>query len=368
MKSLGVAAWLIVTGLVITLLVVASNLLIPFVIALVVVFLIQSIQGLISKLKIGSWSPPGWLCFILAILSIVGFFGIVGTMIGSTITAMSQSADQYAINAQTLGDRLLKPFGLDTSVDLNSYLGDFDFSNVVTSILNMISSVASNFFLILVYVGFLLLESRIFDNKWRNLFGSKEEYDRSQQIVGRISDAIQSYLSVKTFTSVLTGVCSYLVLIAVGVDFAPFWAFLIFLLNYIPSIGSLIATAFPVMLAIVQFPTLGPVMFTLVGVATIQVVVGNVIEPKMLGSSLNISPFIVILSLSVWGVIWGVAGMVLCVPITVIMMIIFAQFESTRPIAVLLSEDGEVKDLAYRNFEDIKPREADLPDELYQRG
>ncbi|MEO1436418.1 MAG: AI-2E family transporter [Bacteroidota bacterium] len=369
MKGLNVAGWLIVTGLVITLLVVASNLLIPFVIALVVVFLIQSLQELIASVRIGTWGLPAWLSFLLAILSIVGFLGVVGTMISSTINAMSASAEQYALNAETVVDRLLKPFGFDAaSIDVDQYLGDLDFGSMVGGVLNMISSVASNFFLILIYVGFLLLEARIIDRKWRGLFTSKEEYDRSQLILGRINSAIKTYISVKTLTSVVTGVMSYIVLLIVGVDFAPFWAFLIFLLNYIPTIGSLIATIFPALLAVVQFPTLGPAIVTLGGVSAVQIVVGNIMEPRMMGSSLNISPFIVILSLSVWGVLWGVAGMVLCVPITVIMMIIFAQFPGTKRIAILLSEDGEVNDLSYRTFEDIKPRNVESSDQLYQRG
>jgi predicted PurR-regulated permease PerM len=129
----------------------------------------------------------------------------------------------------------------------------------------------------------------------------------------------------------------------VGLDFAIFWAFLIFLLNFIPNIGSLIATLFPSALALIQFEnTFAPFLVILIGVGAIQLLVGNLIEPRMMGSSLNISSLAVILSLSLWGTIWGITGMVLCVPITVIMMIIFAQFPTTRPVAILLSENGQL--------------------------
>lgn len=131
----------------------------------------------------------------------------------------------------------------------------------------------------------------------------------------------------------------------IGVDFAIFWAFLIFLLNYIPTIGSLIATAFPAVLTLVQFETFTPFIIVLVAITGIQMVVGNFIEPKMMGNSLKISSLVVLLSLAFWGAIWGVTGMFLCVPITVILMIIFAQFPTSRPIAILLSDDGDINDL-----------------------
>ena len=154
----------------------------------------------------------------------------------------------------------------------------------------------------------------------------------------KINDAIISYLSVKSFVSILTGALSYFVMIAIGLDFALFWAFVIFLLNYIPSIGSIIATLFPALLALIQFDTLTPFFIILFGVGVIQVAIGNFLEPRMMGQSLNISPLVVMLALSLWGALWGVPGMVLCVPLTVIMIIIFSEFPNTRPIAILLSQ------------------------------
>ena len=135
---------------------------------------------------------------------------------------------------------------------------------------------------------------------------------------------------------------SYGVLTLVGVDFALFWAFLIFLLNYIPTIGSIVATAFPALLTLVQFDGFTPFFIVLIGVLAIQVAIGSFLEPRLLGNTLNISPLVVILALALWGLLWGVVGMLLCVPITIILIIIFAQFPPTRPIAVFLSRNGEV--------------------------
>jgi predicted PurR-regulated permease PerM len=141
----------------------------------------------------------------------------------------------------------------------------------------------------------------------------------------------------------LTGFLSYIVLLVLGVHSPILWAILIFLLNYIPSIGSLIATTFPAIFAMLQFGDLSSGIWVLVSVGTIQLVVGNFIEPKIMGNSLNISPLVVLVALIVWGAIWGIVGMLLSVPITVMMIIIMAQFENTKSLAILLSATGELK-------------------------
>ncbi len=114
------------------------------------------------------------------------------------------------------------------------------------------------------------------------------------------------------------------------------------MLNYIPTIGSLIGVVFPALLTLVQFAALGPFLVVTIGLGLTQFVFGNVLEPRMMGKSLNLSPLIVIVSLAVWGSIWGVTGMFLCVPITVVMMIVLAGFPQTRPIAILLSATGRI--------------------------
>ena len=140
----------------------------------------------------------------------------------------------------------------------------------------------------------------------------------------------------------MTGLISYLVLKVVGVDFASFWAVLIFLLNFIPTIGSIIATLFPSLLTLVQFPTLGPFIATISVLTAVQFCIGSLLEPRLMGNRLNLSPIVILLSLGLWGSVWGIPGMFLCVPITVIIMIICSYFPGTRPLAILLSGNGKV--------------------------
>lgn len=336
---------MLATTLVVVLLVVAKSLLIPFVIALVVWYVIVGLNNWIASFSLIKRYCPGWLSGALSMLIIILFLVFVGEMIASNAQSMINTLPTYEQNVQHLMENIQQSFGLEQIPNVSSLLEGFDFTNIVSSILSAFSGIAGNVFLILIYVLFLFLEQVSFPLKLKALFPAEDRYQQVQAILGGINQAISSYISVKTAVSILTGVLSYIVMIIIGLDFAPFWAFIIFLLNYIPSVGSLVATAFPSLLAILQFDTLTPFMAVLVGVGAIQLIVGNYLEPRMMGSSLNISALVVILSLSLWGILWGVPGMVLCVPITVIMMIIFAQFESTRPIAILLSANGKVLQL-----------------------
>jgi len=136
----------------------------------------------------------------------------------------------------------------------------------------------------------------------------------------------------------------------VQLDFAEFWALLIFFLNYIPNIGAMVATAFPVALALIQFDSWEPFIEITSGIVAIQFIVGNFLEPRLLGKSLNLSTLVILFALALWGSLWGIIGMFLSVPITVMMMIIFAHFDVTRPIAILLSQDGYI----FKSYEEIE--------------
>ncbi len=124
-----------------------------------------------------------------------------------------------------------------------------------------------------------------------------------------------------------------------------FLAFLIFLFNYVPYIGSLVATLLPAFFAVLQYGSIWYFIYVFGGIQVIQNLIGNYLEPKMMGKSLNMSPLVVVLALAFWGYIWGILGMILSVPITSILIIISAQFDSTRNFAILLSEKGDIESL-----------------------
>jgi predicted PurR-regulated permease PerM len=196
------------------------------------------------------------------------------------------------------------------------------------------------------FAGFLLFEPRCFGSKLHAQMPDPERAHRLRAVLGRISRQIEGYVWVKTLTSLLTGVVSFVIMWAVGVDFAEFWALVIFLLNFIPIIGAMLGVIFPSLLAMVQFETIGPFLVVSSALAATQFVVGNLIEPRLMGRQLNLSPLVIILSLAFWGALWGVVGMILCIPIAVIIMIVCGHFEPTRPVAIMLSADGAVPEFA----------------------
>lgn len=201
---------------------------------------------------------------------------------------------------------------------------------------------AMNVLLVLIYLFFLLLERPFFDEKLRAMVRDDDRRGEIKALLERIDHDVSVYLGLKTIVSLMTALPSYAVMRAVGLDFAEFWAIVIFGLNFIPNVGSAIATILPAAIALLQFETLGPFWTIAIGITAIQLFVANVIEPSLLGRRLNISPLVVILALVGWSLLWGIPGAFLCVPMTNILILVFANIRSTRWLAVLLSRDGDL--------------------------
>lgn len=341
MKSVSIAAWMVVSALIILLLIIGKTFLVPLFLAIVIWYLINAINDLLQGIPAVGRYIPIWLSKTLSSAAILGFLYLVGDLVIENIRAMVVAAPAYQNNLLAQLERIFHIFGRELP-EYNTIINEIDMGSIAGQLLNGIGGFVKGFILVVIYVIFLLLEEKFFLGKLDELRLSPERKRKIKVILEHINNSAKTYIIVKTFTSVLTGVLSYIVFIAVGIDFALFWAFLIFLLNYIPTFGSIIATTFPSLLALVQFEGITPFFIILFVVVAIQLVVGSFMEPRMMGNSLNISPLIVLLSLTLWGIIWGPVGMLLCVPITIIMIIIFTQFPSTRPIAVLLSKDGKV--------------------------
>lgn len=207
---------------------------------------------------------------------------------------------------------------------------------------------ASDAVFILIYLGFILASRRSFERKLISLSQSRAERRGAFEAFLRIRDGVEQYLWVQTATGLMIAGASWVVMAAVGLDNAVFWAFLIFIASYIPIIGGAVGILAPPVFALVQFDTYWQAVVLIAVLQTIQFIVGNVVLPRMQGDSLNIDPVVVLLSLAFWGAVWGVAGMFLSTPLTVIAMVVCAQFDGARWVAVLLSADGEPDKLRNR--------------------
>jgi predicted PurR-regulated permease PerM len=197
--------------------------------------------------------------------------------------------------------------------------------------------------LIIAYVGFLFVESAFMQQKIIAMSPNDRSAKETQKVLTAVSESVRRYISVKTGVSALTAVLAYVILRWLGIDFAATWALLIFFLNYIPHIGSIIGVALPALVSLVQFDTLGPFIILVVTLTAINLAIGSVLEPMLMGHTLNLSPFAIILALAFWGTIWGIVGMFLSVPIMVLVMIVCAHVPSWRWVAVLLSKDGRIE-------------------------
>ena len=225
-----------------------------------------------------------------------------------------------------------------------SALDTIDVTSWFTGALGTAGSFLSALFLVLLYIPYLMAERAPMRRKIAAAADSTKTERNIHNLTGSISDRLQKYVGIKSMVSAMTGIASYAVMKPVGLDFAETWAVLAFLLNFIPSIGSVVAVILPTVVALVQFDTAMPIVIVIAGCGIIQFCIGNVLEPSLMGKSLNLSPLVVILALTFWTTVWGIPGALLSVPFTVCIMIILADLPKARWLAVLMSGDGNLGD------------------------
>ena len=337
------AAWLISIGLILTLIVVGKSYLVPICVALVFWYLVNALNDQFRHLPFLGDRVPNAITLAMSLIFIGLSLYAISDMIVNTVNGFVQESGVYLPRIEAQIARAYQLVGIDRQppslVELQigqQLLGNF------ALVLSGVTSAAKAIALVLLYVLFFLVEQSTFPKKMRALGLDAGSGTRFTMVMAEINSAMRTYLGVKTLTSIITAVLCFVVFSVIGLDYALFWAFLIFLFNFIPTIGSITATALPAALALVQFDTLTPFVAVVVGVTIIQILVGNIVEPRMMGSSLNISPLVVVLTLILWSMLWGIVGMLLSVPITVAIIIICGQFPQTRPIAILLSRNGEI--------------------------
>ena len=212
----------------------------------------------------------------------------------------------------------------------------FSFGSLVKSFSGSFFSFLGNLMWVLLFMAFILAERESFTRRLVSQLG----HDDSEPIlesIDKINKSVQQYLGLKTLISLLTGTLVTIVLTIAGVDFALLWGVLTFILNFIPTIGSIVATLPPIAITLFQSGSIAKTLIITILLLSIQFVVGNVLEPRMMGKGLNLSPLIVLFSLIFWGWLWGIPGMLLSVPLTAAIRIAMKQIDATKTLAVLIS-------------------------------
>lgn len=310
-----------------------GSILLPVVIAVFVSYVFKPLVLYLDKLKV-----PRAIS-IIVVLGIVagGIYGLY-SIIKASGASFVEAAPKYEQRFNTLlAD--LKTTASGYGIDLNNAVQNgFDFStinSVLTNGLNSLLSLMSDFFLILLFTLFILAGTGTVAVKIRRAF-SPERAEQIGDVIHRIDEKVRKYLLTKTLINVLMGLVTAGTLYLFGVDFALLWGFFAFLLNFIPNIGSVVANILPALITLLQFGSPGTALLVLVLLIVEQNLIGNVLEPRIMASGLNLSPLVVLMSLVFWGWLWGIPGMILAAPLTAIIRIICEQIPQLHTIAVLM--------------------------------
>lgn len=319
-----------------------AELIIPFIIALLFSFAIIWLSDFYKKIWVGKYKIPWFLAMILSLWTYVFIFWTIWKMININIQDVIKLLPVYQDRMSTLYINSLNYFNIPSSVDAYSLFQKINITSLFSSVISSVTAIFSKAWIILFYVMFLLLEYRFFSDKIHLMFQNEKKRETTIKTLDKIKLDIKSYFLIKTVVSLITWVLSYLIMIIFWLDFALFWAMVIFLLNFIPNVWFIIAVSFPVILSLIQYDSLYPFFFISSWLIWVQILMWNIIEPKFMWNKLNLSPLVIIISLWFWGSLWWIVGMLLSVPLMVIINIIFSKFETTRPIAILLSEKWEL--------------------------
>ncbi|RRD46179.1 AI-2E family transporter [Tessaracoccus sp. OH4464_COT-324] len=318
-----------------------QNLLIPIVIALLFAYLLFAVDELMGRAPVVRHLPL-WLRRVVLVLAAIAVLSALAALITVTVQELVARAPHYQVNLERLIGEVARMVGFERVPDWETIrqqvVGRINIQAWLTSAAGQIGSIGGVLFLIIIYIAFLLSERDEFVEKLDAAFPEPEKARRIKQVIGAINERVGQYLATKTLVNALLGLASYVIMLAFGLDNAAFWALVIALLNYIPYIGSIIALILPVALSIVQFGSWPMTIGLYACLQVLQLIVGNFLEPAMVGRKVNQSAFVVLVALSFWSAIWGITGAILAVPLTSILMIIFNEIPATRPLAVLMSE------------------------------
>lgn len=336
----GAGLAVIALGVAITGLVYGRSLLVPLALAIFIWAAIEAAIKGFSSISLGGYAVSRGLATFLGLSSmLIGLYLIISVLLGQ-VDALGAAWPRYAARFEAIINGWTQWLGPEQSAKLKQMVAEIDITRRIPGLLATTQSLVVTVLIVLAYVGFLFAERGYVAGKIAAMFPDAARAQETTALLETISRTFQRYIWIKTVVSVLTGALSYAVMRWLQIDFAETWALLIFALNYIPNIGSIIAVAFPALIALVQFETPTNFLILVTTLTFVQVSIGSVLEPLLMGKSLNMSPLAILLSLAFWGTIWGVPGMFLSVPILVVVMIVCANIPSWRWFAVLLSKDG----------------------------
>jgi len=316
----------------------ATAILIPFILAVFIAIICAPLLYWLQRKKV-----PNGLAVLIVVLGILALTSLTGYFVGSSVNNFTRSLPSYMEGLQGIQASVVTWLeGMD--IQLNRELLQEHFNPGVAlqmsaNMLTGLGSVATNTFMILLTVVFILLEAAGFRAKFQ---AAMDDPEKALANFSEFTESVNRYLAIKTAVSLATGVVITIYLTILGVDYPVLWGLLAFFLNFVPNIGSIIAAIPAVLLALVQFG-IGRTIAVAIGYLVVNLLVGSIIEPKFMGEGLGLSTLVVFLSLIFWGWVLGPVGMLLSVPLTMIIKIALGSFDDTRGIAIMLGSGRSAK-------------------------
>jgi predicted PurR-regulated permease PerM len=314
---------------------------IPFFIALFLYFMLHEAMHKLKK-----WKIPKTVIMIGLLLVIFICLFLFGLLIFTGASSFIDNFPAYSAKITQIVKSMMASLKLPL-LDVKQYIANIDWEKtfnpaqitaLVSGTMGNFTSFIGNLLLVLLLLMFMLGEKVPMITRIAHTL-SKERAEELQSIVTAIETRIQHYLFIKTLLSLATAALAALILFVGRVDFIIFSALLVFFLNYIPTFGSLLSTIFPVLIAFLRYGFCLRLVLVTVSLMVMQFVMGNVLEPQVMGRNLNLSPIVILLSLIFWGWVWGLVGMFLAVPITSALKIIFENISPLKPLAAAMSSE-----------------------------
>ena len=338
-KFLNLVAGLFLIGFMVFVLKELQPILLPLFISVIVWFVFLPFYNFLIKKRI-----PSGLAIVIVIITIVLFSNISSVFILTSVNTFTSEFPKYEIKFAQFYEDMVAKFNLtptetdslSKSMDIKKLLTGGTLTATIGSIVTGITGLLGNYVLILFYLIFLLTESKSIQDRIKVAFSEERQQKINNTLIAIFSD-VKNYMSGKTLMSFIQAVLIGLILWICGVDFFIIWAFMFFLSDFIPQIGSLIVTVLVAITMLLQFDSLLLPVIVVVVLIIIQNVKGNILEPKIFGQRLDLSPLLLLFSLLFWGYMWGIVGMILSVPIMSIIKIILMNIPQTKPYAILMS-------------------------------
>jgi predicted PurR-regulated permease PerM len=315
-----------------------SGILIPLVIAFVLVVLVDAVVTFINA----RWpKAPKW-----AVSALAGLVVIVTASGGMFVLARGavqvvQQGPALLGRIDSIIQNISASWHMDRPLHLQSLIGQVSLPQVAGAVLATVQGIAGAVLLIVIYFGFMVAGRRRISRKIDLIAGSSTKRTTIRGIIERITADVRTYLWVQAVTGLMLALAAAAVMLAVGLDNVLFWTVIFFLLTFIPNIGVTVGSVAPALFALLQFDSIWPAIAIFAVIQVAAFVVGNLIYPRMQADTQNIDPVTTIVALSLWTFLWGLPGAFLAVPMTLMLMMVFTQFESTKWIAAALSNDGK---------------------------